>query len=76
MSIVLIKLLTLSIYKHNYNTHIFTGKPQVAIINSSPEGLYRNKYNLTWTVKSIQPLTEVRLLFRMMVSRANVKLKV
>ena len=46
----------------------FTGKPQVAIINSSPEGLYRNKYNLTWNVKSIQPLTEVRLLFRMMVS--------
>ena len=46
----------------------FSGKPQVAIINSSPEGLFRNKYNLTWTVKSIQPLTEVRLLFRMMVS--------
>jgi len=43
-----------------------TGKPQRAVINSSPEGLYRNKYNLTWTVKSLEPLTEVRLLFRMM----------
>ena len=46
----------------------FSGKPQKAVINSSPEGLYRNKYNLTWTVKSLEPLTEVRLLFRMMVS--------
>ena len=58
-----------SIGFYNYYTIcFFLGKPQIAIINSSPEGLYRNKYNLTWTVKSIQPLTEVRLLFRMMVS--------
>ena len=49
-------------------TYSFLGKPQKAVINSSPEGLFRNKYNLTWTVKSLQPLTEVRLLFRMMVS--------
>ena len=68
VSSYIVKLLTLSIFIHNYNTCVFTGKPQVAIINSSPEGLYRNKYNLTWNVKSIQPLTEVRLLFRMMVS--------
>ena len=55
-------------YPKNINVIYISGKPQKAVINSSPEGLYRNKYNLTWTVKSLQPLTEVRLLFRMMVS--------
>ena len=39
------------------------------MINSSPEGLYRNNYNLTWTVRSIEPLSEVRLLYRLMVGK-------
>ena len=55
----------------NYVLICLAGKPQKAVINSSPEGLYRNKYNLTWTVKSLEPLTEVRLLFRMMVSSSS-----
>ena len=45
-----------------------TGKPEVATINSSPEGLYRSTYNLTWTIRSLEPLNEVRLLFRRLVS--------
>lgn len=48
-----------------------SGKPEVATINSSPEGLYRNSYNLTWTVRSIEPLTKVRLLFRKMDQPTN-----
>ena len=39
------------------------------MINSSPEGLYRNNYNLMWTVRSIEPLSEVRLLYRLMVGK-------
>ena len=39
----------------------------MASINSSPEGLYRHSYNLTWTVRSREPLSEVRLLFRKLV---------
>ena len=45
----------------------FAGKPETASINSSPEGLYRHTYNLTWTVRSREPLSEVRLLFRRLV---------
>ena len=41
----------------------------MATINSSPEGLYRNSYNLTWSIKSSSPLEKVRILFRKMVSR-------
>jgi hypothetical protein len=48
------------------------GKPEVATINSSPEGLYRSNYNLTWTVRSKAPLTEVRLLVRRLVSRVEI----
>ena len=44
------------------------GTPEIATINSSPEGLYRTSYNLTWTVRSRDPLTEVRILFRRLVS--------
>ena len=47
----------------------FSGKPEMATINSSPEGLYRNSYNLTWSIKSSSPLEKVRILFRKMVSR-------
>ena len=39
----------------------------MATINSSPEGLYRNSYNLTWSIKSSSPLEKVRILFRKMV---------
>ena len=46
---------------------LFAGKPETASINSSPEGLYRHTYNLTWTVRSREPLSEVRLLFRRLV---------
>ena len=45
-----------------------SGKPSMATINSSPEGLYRNSYNLTWSIKSSSPLEKVRILFRKMVS--------
>ena len=38
----------------------------MATINSSPEGLYRNSYNLTWSIKSSSPLEKVRILFRKM----------
>ncbi len=48
---------------------VVSGKPDVASINSSPEGLYRHSYNLTWTVRSREPLTEVRLLFRRLVRK-------
>ena len=44
----------------------FAGKPAMATINSSPEGLYRNSYNLTWSIKSSSPLEAVRILFRKM----------
>ena len=44
-----------------------SGKPSMATINSSPEGLYRNSYNLTWSIKSSSPLEKVRILFRKMV---------
>jgi len=43
-----------------------SGKPAMATINSSPEGLYRNSYNLTWSIKSSSPLEAVRILFRKM----------
>jgi len=43
-----------------------SGKPEMATINSSPEGLYRNSYNLTWSIKSSSPLEKVRILFRKM----------
>jgi len=43
-----------------------SGKPSMATINSSPEGLYRNSYNLTWSIKSSSPLEKVRILFRKM----------
>ena len=52
---------------HHLFVHLFAGRPQIAVINSSPEGLYRTNYNLTWTVRSIEPLSEVRLLYRLMV---------
>ena len=45
---------------------LFVGKPAMATINSSPEGLYRNSYNLTWSIKSSSPLEAVRILFRKM----------
>merc|ERR1711974_285011 len=35
-------------------------------MGSSPEGLYRNSYNLTWSIKSSSPLEKVRILFRKM----------
>ncbi|CAB4068956.1 unnamed protein product [Lepeophtheirus salmonis] len=41
-----------------------SGKPDIARISSPPESLYSTNYNLTWTVSSQEPLTEVRLLYR------------
>lgn len=51
----------------NDDLFVPSGKPQIATINSSPEGLHCNSYNLTWSVKSYEQLTKVRILFRKMV---------
>ena len=51
----------------DFHSCFVSGKPSMATINSSPEGLYRNSYNLTWSIKSSSPLKKVRILFRKMV---------
>jgi len=46
--------------------HVNASPTPTSTINSSPEGLYRNSYNLTWSIKSSSPLEKVRILFRKM----------
>ena len=65
---LLLKMKKVWCWRH-YSFFFFSGKPEMATINSSPEGLYRNSYNLTWSIKSSSPLEKVRILFRKMVSR-------
>jgi len=41
-----------------------TGIPQPPTINSEPESLYHNQYNLVFTVKSHEPLVQVKLKYK------------
>ena len=69
---LLIQFILLDVWENLVS--IVSGKPSMATINSSPEGLYRNSYNLTWSIKSSSPLEKVRILFRKMV-RARIILR-
>lgn len=41
-----------------------TGKPNVAVVRSKAVSVYRDRYNLTWTVQSAAPILETRIAYR------------
>lgn len=41
-----------------------TGRPNVAVVRSKVAGVYRDRYNLTWTVQSAAPIQETRIAYR------------